>query len=165
MQTNKHTVEVIHPDLEIDEHLPLQESGWVVQRFGWIFIVSVMVAGGLGLFGEGILSKRKVTAGSSKAEYEHYFRYETEMKMLVQSPKHIGSISLSQEYLKKFRIVRFVPEPVDNNTLNNEVRYNFLPAENHIVSIYMISKDYGSISGTMKVNETDKINLHHFIYP
>ena len=165
MPKNKPSVEVIQTDLQIEEDLDLQEKGWVVQRFGWIFIIAVMVAGGAGLFGEGVFSKRTLTAGNSKAEFERFFRYETEMKVLVESSGHIASISFDAQYLKNFRILYFVPEPFNNNTLNNQVRFNFLPGQNRIVSIYMIPKDYGSISGTMKVNEKESFNLHHFIYP
>jgi hypothetical protein len=165
MQKNKYTVEVVDPCLEIDEYLPLQEKGWALQKWGWIFIISIMVAGALGLFGGGILSKQSISSGNSKGEYERFWRYEVEMKVLIESKDHIASISFPEQYLKKFRIVRFVPEPENNNTINNAVRYNFLPSENHTVSIYMISKDYGPIKGPLTVNERDNLNINHFIYP
>lgn len=165
MQRQKHTVEVLNPDLEIDEQLDLHEKGWVIQKVGWTIIITVMIAGGAGIFGNGFLSNQTSISGYIKADYERFFRYETEMKVLVESTNHISSISFSQQYLKDFRIVRFVPEPFNNNTTKKEVRYNFLPGENHIVSVYLIPKDYGRIGGIMKVNETNNINLNHFIYP
>lgn len=39
MQRQKHTVEVINPDLEIDEQLDLHEKGWVIQKVGWTIII------------------------------------------------------------------------------------------------------------------------------
>lgn len=165
MQRQKHKVEVVNPDLEIDEQFHLQEKGWVIQRVGWIIIILVMIAGGLGVFGGGFVSKKSSSSGNIKAEYERFFRYETEMKVLVESSNHISSISFSQQYLKDFRIIRFVPEFDNNNTTENEVRYNFLPGQNHIVTVYLIPKDYGTIGGTMKVNEINNITLNHFIYP
>lgn len=165
MQKNKQVVEVVEPCLEIDEQLDLQKKGWVLQRVGWIFILCVMIAGGLGLFGEGILSGKTVSSGNSRVNYERFFRYEVEMKVLVESSHHIASVSFPQEYLKNFNIVRFVPEPANNSTINNTISFNFLPADNHIVSIYMIPKGYGGISGTMKINGAEVIQLDHFIYP
>lgn len=165
MQRQKHKVEVLNPELEIDEQLHLQEKGWVIQRVGWIIIILVMIAGGLGVFGGGLLSKKSSSSGSIKAEYERFFRYETEMKVLIESSNHISSISFSQQYLKDFRIVRFVPEFDNNNTTENEIRYNFLPGQNRIVTVYLIPKHYGAIGGTMKVNDNNKFNLNHFIYP
>jgi hypothetical protein len=159
------TVETVETSLEIDEVLPLQEKGWVWQRIGWGLILAIMLAGGLGLFGEGLLSEKTATAGNSEVQYEQFFRYEVEMKVLVQSKDHISSISFPGQYLKNFRIVRFVPEPANNNSTNGTVKYNFLPSENNIVSIYMVTKGYGSIGGTMKVNEKDNFQLNHFIFP
>ena len=165
MPKQKNTVEVVEPDFQIDEHLDLQEKGWVTQRVGWIMIIAVMIAGALGLFGNGWISNQTLTSGNIKAEFERFFRYETEMKILVESGDHISSISFPQQYLKDFRIIHFVPEPVNNNTSDNEVRYNFLAGQNKIVTVYLVPKTYGSINGTMKVNETTVLNLNHFIFP
>ncbi len=137
----------------------------MIQRVGWIIIIAGMIAGGLGVFGGGWVSKQSSSTGNIKAAYERFFRYETEMKVLVESSDHISSISFSQQYLKDFRIVRFVPEFDNNNTTENEVRYNFLAGQNRIVSVYLIPKHYGAIVGTMKVNENVNFNLNHFIYP
>ena len=165
MPTQKNTVEAIEPEFKIDEHIDLQEKGWVIQRIGWIMIIAVMIAGGLGLFGSGWISKQTSSSGNIRAEFERFFRYETEMKILVESGDHISSISFPQQYLKDFRIIHFVPEPVNNNTSGNEVRYNFLAGQNKIVSVYLVPKTYGSINGSIKVNETSVLNLDHFIFP
>lgn len=165
MEKTKNTVEVIDPCLEIDEQLELQQKGWAFQKFGWFFILSVMIAGVLGLFGDGVLSGRTLTEGTSSISFQRFFRYETEMKILIQSQSHIASISFPEQYLKKFRIVRFVPEPINNNTIHNSVRYNFLPAENHLVTVYVIAKDFGTVDGVMRINEKENFTLKQFIYP
>ena len=165
MDKHKHTVEVIDPCLEIDEHLALQEKGWALQKFGWFFIIAVMIAGSLGLFGEGVLSSRTLKDGNSSIEFDRFFRYETEMKILVQSKDHIASISFPDQYLKNFRIVRIVPEPVNNNTVQNSIKFNFLPAENRLTTVYLVPKDYGTVAGVMKINEKENFTLNQFIYP
>lgn len=162
---NKRTVEKIQTDLDLNEDLHLQEKGWALQRVGWIFIILIMIAGVLGVFGGGMISSKKLSSGTIKAEFEQFFRYDVEMKILLEATEHIGSISLPQEYLKDFREVRFVPEPVNSNTINTEVLYNFLPGTNRIVTIYLKPEKYGTISGTLKVNGTSNFNLSHFIYP
>ena len=166
MPAQKHSVEVTKPTIEIDEQIKLHEKGWVIQRVGWVLILLVMVAGLLGLFGEGVLSKQTAAAGNIKAEYERFMRYEAEMKVLLEAPnEHIATISLPQEYLKSFRNVRFEPEPLSNNSTANEIIYHFQPASNHIVTLYLTPKGRGSLDGTMKVNGSNAIPLHHFIYP
>jgi hypothetical protein len=165
MEDKEQTVEVVQPCLEIDEHLDLQKKGWKLQKIGWLCIAIIMLAGTAGVFGEGPLSDQTKSTGKTTVNYQRFFRHEAEMKILVESANHIASITLTGEYLKNFKVVRFVPEPVNNNTINKAVRYNFLPAENHIVSLYMIPKEFGSINETMKVNEADTFNLRHLIYP
>jgi len=87
------------------------------------------------------------------------------MKILVESGEHISSITFPQQYLKDFKIVQFVPAPQNNYTSKHEIKYNFLPGQNLIVSIYLVPKNFGAVAGTMKVNETNSIQLNHFIFP
>jgi hypothetical protein len=58
-----------------------------------------------------------------------------------------------------------MPEPESNSTAGSETIYSFLPRENHIVNIYLETQNYGNISGLMKINGKDPIQLQHFIYP
>ncbi|MBD0294127.1 MAG: hypothetical protein ICV84_02845, partial [Flavisolibacter sp.] len=57
MSQQKHTVEEVKTDLEIDEDLDLHEKGWKLQRFGWFFIFALVILAALGVFGDGIASK------------------------------------------------------------------------------------------------------------
>jgi hypothetical protein len=124
-----------------------------------------MVAGLLGLFGGGVLSKQTVKSQQITAEYERFFRYETEMKVVLKSNEHIGSVSLPQQYIQHFRLVHFEPQPENNHSSGNDIVYNFLPENNRIVTIYMIPKDFGTIEGEMRINGADNIQLDHFIFP
>jgi len=166
MAKSKSAIEVIKPQIEIDEEIPLHKKGWVLQRIGWMLILGVMLCGAIGLFGEGWLSEKTVKTGAFSANYEKYFRYETEMKVRLESSgEHIGSVALPQDYLKHFRIVRFVPEPENNVTNGSDVIFNFLPGQNRLVTIYMIPRGRGNIQGEMKINGANNIGLKHFIYP
>lgn len=166
MAKKKHSVEEIKPELEINERLSLHEKGWVVQRVGWVIISLVVVAGALGLFGEGPLSKKTLSSGNIKAEYERFFRYEAEMKIRLQSgDEHIAHIALPQQYVQNFRIVRFEPQPENNQTVADNIVFRFLPEQNRIVSIYLVPKSTGAVSGVMQVNGRHQYPLHHFIYP
>lgn len=165
MNRNKDAIEEAEHDLQIDEVIRLHERGWVIQKIGWGIILAIMVAGLLGVFGGGVVSKRKVESGSVTAEYERFFRYETEMKMVLHSNEHIGSVSLPQQYIKNFRLVRFEPQPENNYSRGDAVVYNFLPENNRIVTIYIIPKTYGTIEGVMRINGANNIQLNHFIFP
>lgn len=166
MAYKKKIVEQIQHRLELDEHLKLHEKGWVIQRVGWIIMLLLVLAGAMGVFGSGIVSKQSPVIGGITVEYERFFRYEAEMKILVQSSAEpVTSISFPQTYLKDFRIVRFVPDPHHNQSTPEDVVYFFQGGQNQIVSAYLIPKDYGSVKGQMKVNQRHVIHLAHFIYP
>src|SRR5688572_2013489 len=153
MPAKKHSVEPVKTTLEIDEAMHLHEKGWIIQRVGWVCIIGVMVAGILGIFGEGTFSKKNPVSGNIKATYERFFRYETEMKVIIESSSdHISNISLPQNYLKSFKLIRFVPEPEQNITSATDVIYRFLPSQNRVVTIYLTPKHRGTIQGDMKVN-------------
>ena len=165
MPAKRQKIETVNPDLEIDEEVRLHQKGWVIQKVGQTIVVLVILAGALGAFGEGLFSTTTPHTGNVNVEYEHFFRYQTEMKILVTSKEHISTISFPPEYLKEFKLIRFMPEPESNSTAGREIIYSFLPGQNHIVSIYLETQNYGSISGSLKINGKDSIQLQHFIYP
>jgi hypothetical protein len=166
MPAKKSAVERVKATLEIDEAIHLHERGWIIQRVGWVCIIGIMVAGILGVFGEGPFSNMKAASGNIKATYERFFRYEAEMKINVESSSdHISNISFPQHYLKYFKVIRFVPEPEQNITSPTDVIYRFMPSQNRVVTIYLTPKQRGTIEGEMKINGTDRFLLHHFIYP
>jgi hypothetical protein len=166
MARRKHTVEVINTDVEIDEHLDLHEKGWVAQKAGWLIMFSIMTAGALGFFGNGLLSNHTNAAGDFRVEYQRFWRYETEMKIRVSSNQgDLRTITLSQDYLEKFRVVRFVPEPQDYSAANRMITYRFSSAGNKIINLYLVTKQNGSVSGSLVINDNDIHTLSHFIFP
>lgn len=164
MPVRKHSIEVIKTGIPIEEDLDLHEKGWVVQRVGWVLMLAIMLFTGLGLFGEGVLSKRSPEIGTNKITYDRFGRYEKEMEIMVEAKENIKTISLPQDYLKHFHIVRIVPEPVNNQAVGSDVQYNFLGDQNKLISLYIKPEDFGSLSGVFKVND-QAIQLNQFIYP
>ncbi|HYH14444.1 MAG TPA: hypothetical protein VD794_04450 [Flavisolibacter sp.] len=165
MADQKQNIEAIVHPVELDELLVMQERGWRIQKIGWFIILAIMLAGLMGVFGSGWISKRSPAIGNIRATYEGFFRYETEMKILIESGVHINSISLPQRYVREFRTLRFEPLPFNNHTEEGDIVFNFLPADNRIVNIYLIPKKYGAIDGTLKINLEHTLPLHHYIYP
>jgi hypothetical protein len=123
MPGNQYYVEQVNTDeIDIDEQLALHEKSWVIQKVGWFFIIGIMVVGLLGLFGEGIMSEKKISKEGVSVTFEKFYRYEAEMRVLVESDTHISSISFPQDYLREFRILRVECRKQQNNT-NTENGY------------------------------------------
>jgi hypothetical protein len=167
MAAQKHTVEVIKTDLEIEEHLELHERGWRTQRVGWFIILALVVLAGLGIFGQGIASKRTVTREGTKVEYERFFRHEAPMKLRVELSNTAGNqpvISFPGQYLKYFKIESIVPESKEVKIEGGQVHYLFDATPPLQVVFYLIPQQIGNIEGTLQTNN-HSIPLTHFIYP
>jgi hypothetical protein len=164
MTVKRHSVGNVKRDLQLDEDPELHERGWVLQKIGWTFIFIVVIAATLGLFGDGVLSTRKPTSGNVTLHFDRFNRHEHEMEVLVQTTgEAINEITLPQSYLKNMRLVRIVPDPVDNRATGNDVTFNFI-GDHNIISIYIRPEAPGTIEGTLKVNNS-MFNISHFIFP
>ncbi|MBD0289576.1 MAG: hypothetical protein ICV79_29775 [Flavisolibacter sp.] len=167
MPQQKHTVEEVKTDLEIDEDLDLHEKGWKLQRFGWFFIFALVILAALGVFGDGIASKTTLTANGAKIKYDKYYRHEARMELKVDAHTTDSSqmvISFPNEYLKKFRVESILPEPKENKLNGDQVSYYFLGSAGMSIVFYLVPQEIGTIHGSMNVNNS-QFPLHHFIYP
>lgn len=167
MAQQKHTVEVIKPDVELDESLTLHERGWKVQRAGWVFIFGMMALAALGLFGEGPVSKRTADVNGSRVEYDRFFRHEARMELKVdlQSSGTEGAVvSFPNAYLKNFRVESILPEPKSNTVAQDQVSYQFDGTPPMHLVFYLVPQQMGTIKGSIRVNN-NTIPLNHFIYP
>ena len=161
----KNAIEQIKPTLEIDEQIGLHKTGWVVQRVGWVLIFLLPVLGAMGMFGEGFISSQKETKGLIETEFERFYRYEKEMQLSIKSPAaHMGQISLPQQYLGNFRVVRIIPEPEHRLAIGQNIVFQFGGNSNRQVTIYAVPQSYGAISGVLTVNN-QQFSLHHYIFP
>ena len=166
MPKQKHTVEVVKTDLEIDEDLDLHEKGWKVQRVGWVFIFALVILASFGFFGDGLVSKKKLSAGNIQVEYDRFHRHEARMdvKFDVNHSDSNSTISFNNQYLKNFKIESIMPEPKEVKIANDHVNYLFNAQGHSNIVFYLIPQQLGSINGIIQVNG-NQFDLSHFIYP
>ena len=165
MATGKYSVETAKTGMELQEDLHLHEKGWIIQRIGWAVLFAVIIAGIIGVFGNGWVSYEKIAAKNITIKYDRFLRYRTETSYQLQSSEHVRTISFPEEFLKNFEVVRFIPEPVENSSSQNNIKYSFNPGDNRIITIYLTPQEYGTVGGQIAVNNNTKLNLAHFIYP
>ena len=61
-------------ELQIDEDMDFQHKEWIAERWGWRIMALVLLAGLLGLFGQGPLSDKTVQSGSLLVQYGRFER-------------------------------------------------------------------------------------------
>src|SRR5687768_8105632 len=79
--SKQNKIERVKHTMELDDKIDLQIRGWKVQRIGWVVILALMLAAALGVFGEGVISKKQVDLGNAQVTYDRFFRYEAQMKL------------------------------------------------------------------------------------
>ncbi|MGV3657459.1 MAG: hypothetical protein ACO1NX_05875 [Chitinophagaceae bacterium] len=160
----KQAVEKILPNLQIDEQVQLHQTGWVVQRIGWVVIFLLPLLGAFGMFGEGMISSRQEEKGGVSVEYDRFYRYEKEMQIDLTSARHMAQVGFPQQYLKHFRIVRIIPEPEQQLASSGNIVFRFSGTDNRHISVYAVPETYGSLRGSVVVNN-QVFSIHHFIFP
>jgi hypothetical protein len=151
--------------LPVEDNIALHKKGWVIQRIGWGLMFAFLLAAVLGLFGEGPLSKRKVTIGHITVEYERFGRYEHGMIMRVESRhENINTIVITDDYLRVFRISNIVPRPQRQAGSGGDVEFYFEGPGNTEVTFYTEPVERRSVNAPVKVNN-NSFSIKQTIYP
>lgn len=167
MKKNGDDVEIVRTDLEIDEQLDAHRRGWVVQRYGLLFIFALVALAAIGVFGDGLTSSVRESANSVTVESERFYRFEARMEVKIAASNTGGgelTVAFPSAYLKHFRIESIQPEPKENVNLNGAVRYTFEGSGTADIIFFLIPQQAGNIRGSVTVNE-HTFDLRHFIYP
>src|SRR5688572_25083927 len=105
MKKNNSTVEKVHADLDIDEHLKMQEKGWAIPDVGMLCMFVFILSAALGRYGDGIVSNQSLTKNEASIEYDRFFRFEAKMDFKVKATGVENTrISFPAEYLSHFEM-------------------------------------------------------------
>ena len=162
----KKAFEIVKTDLEIQEHLDAHKTGFIVQKFGIVFIIGLVVAAALGVFGDGILSKRSDAKGDILLEYERFYRHEARMELsfVMVNVANDAEISFPNQYLKDVRVESIIPEPNSTRIDRDKVHYSFEGKGNMRITFYMVPRKVGTLNGSIDMNG-HSFSLSHFIFP
>lgn len=167
MDKNSEVEPVNQHDLEIDEKLKSHLLGWKVQTAGLVFIFAIVLSAGMGLYGNGVASKKTVSAGLNTIEYERFGRFENMMPLqvkIVSNENGNSEIAISDRYLRKFRIETIMPEPSEVKIQKEQIHYVFESRGSFTVTMYMIPREFGQVGGSLYI-DNDSIVINQFIFP
>ncbi|WP_134092040.1 hypothetical protein [Olivibacter sp. XZL3] len=161
------TVEKVDHSLTLEEDLKLHIRGWKTQKIGAVLILILMILAALGLFGEGLLSARKIVKEGVSVEYEYFLRYQKEMDIAFRlSDQGDIRVAVPLQYLDRFKVARIVPEPNESVISGDYVIYTFRAEKKgkKLCRFYLQAQKPGSVKGSWKVNQ-QHFEMSHFIYP
>jgi hypothetical protein len=160
-------------DLEVDEDPEFQRRTWKVQRVGWIAMLLIIVAAGLGLFGGGPLSWTKAAAGTLQLEYERFIRYDSIATLHIKlSPAAVkdgyAKISLDARYFSGTQINNVWPEPEAQEVTADGYIFMFRIADPHKpahITFYFKMLQVGPLTGHVSLDAGPSVAFHQFVYP
>jgi len=159
-------VEHVKTDLEIDEHLPMQERGWNVRKIGLFFIMAMVLIAAVGFYGDGPVSKRKVGNSISSVEYQRFYRFQARMELTakVNGNDNRVSVTFPGKYLEHFQVESIIPEPEKNIMKGDKLQYLFNGSGDFTITFYFVPRSIGEIDGSIEIND-NRFELNHFIFP
>jgi hypothetical protein len=165
--SNDELIERVNTDLEIDEHLLMQERGWKMQAIGMYLILAIVLTAALGLYGDGPISKRTIE-NIATVEYQRFYRFQSRMALKVQmdntnNPKGLA-VMFPTKYLRHFQVDSVLPEPEKTIINGDQIQYQFNGKGNIMITFYLIPQRIGTIDGSMEVNN-NRFVVNHFIFP
>jgi hypothetical protein len=127
-------------DLSIVERdFEFQRRQWPFYRAFWILMALFLTAGLAGLFGDGILSEKKIEEADFSIEYEKYLRVRKSSELII-NVKELGegsSISINKDYIEKIEIDKISPEPESVEARGGQLIYKFAGVNNSTVIFYL----------------------------
>jgi hypothetical protein len=144
--------------------------GWVFERVGWIAMAAVLLATAAGLFGNGWLSEREVSAGDSfMVRYPRFARAHSPFDLGVDwvLPQQEAALSISRSYLDGFEIAEIRPAPSAVTAGPDRTYYTFRTSEPHAhvgVTFTLRPKHGGRFSGTVGSRDAE-VEVRQLVYP
>jgi hypothetical protein len=162
-------------DLDIDQDLSFQQRDWQAQRIGWGAMLLVVVAGLLGLLGDGPLSK--ASAGGQgdpvRLQFDRFARYGAPTVLTVDlrpggTPEKKVRLWLDRDYVHGVKIERINPEPETAEVGADRVTYVFaLSDRSHpaTVTFNIQPEKRWSRTGRIGLADAPGVSFTQFVHP
>lgn len=160
--------------LEIDEDLPTQGWIWRFERIGWAGLTLFVLAGLIGAFGGGSLSRAEARDASGRltVRFERFARADTsttlEIRVVAAQQSEPLWVHLSKDYFDAARIDRIVPEPERTLVAQDTVRFGFDPnqaGESGLILVTLTPVRFGRIQGSLALPGGPAVEFAQIIYP
>ena len=153
----------------LNETLPFQRREWVVQRIGWVLCALFVLAGLLGLFGNGPLAHRVVTNPALQIEHDWLIRRDapTTWKLTPRAPpaEHRYRVALDANWAQHFRILAIQPEPASARLSAGRWVYEFEASDSVPIVFHVEARRMGTLEGSIRLNDAPPLQVSQFAYP
>lgn len=162
-------------EIEVGCDLDFERRWWRIQRIGWLVFVLLLIAGVLGFFGHGPLSKATVNPPGSAllVDYDRLARRETPCMLELHLEKAALAsgevrIHLNHALVDQTQIKQIVPAPLAAEPLADGVRYLFRidpTCDSACIRFSENPTTPGYVDAEVTVEGARPVRFRQFIYP
>lgn len=155
----------------LNEPLPFQRREWLVQRIGWVAMALVIIAGALGLFGDGPLARREAANAALRIEYDALLHRNAQTTWLLTplAAPHDGRyrLTLDADWARHFRIDDIEPRPQATEVSVGRWVYEFRAQGGRATPIlfHVEPRQLGRFEGSVQLEGTAPLAITQFVYP
>jgi hypothetical protein len=157
-------------DLDIDQHLSVQDFSWRVQQIGQVLMVIFLGAALLGYLGSGPMSRMTVGDPSQLAlEYNRFEHRTRESTLIVRlGPQPAGRVRLwfDERYVSAQPFLDVLPEPEGVEVLEGRLVLTLrVSGAQSAIRIATRPEAIGSLRGRMGILGGPEVAFTQFVYP
>lgn len=118
-----------------------------VQRYAAALMLLFLLAGLLGFFGGGVVSKTKISLNGFEVKYQQYLRENTPSRLVIYLSGDTDSttVSFNKKYIEGVKIGQIMPQPVSSKTSDGRIFYTFNTARQGMLVFYLTPDKPGSV--------------------
>lgn len=149
----------------VDERYPFAQKEHRVNKFFIMFMVSFLILGISGLFGDGPISEQTLSGDIYKIEYHQFLREDTRTGLYIslKNPPDTTVISLTNSYIKDVQIKQVTPTPESVEITDNRLHYSFVTDSGGTIAFSLQPKRSGPKELEIGVQD-DFTRINQFVY-
>lgn len=152
-----------YPGLEIEEDLRVKRFSWVGQLVQYAVLAMVVLAGLLGVFGDGPLARAERRSGSLSVQYDRFQRAERMTVVRIDFADG-GEVALDPALLEHWRVESVVPEPRSVTVDDGTIVYRFRASTSGHAAFRLTPEKMGGRSVRVE-SGGDAVTVAVFVYP
>ena len=144
---------------------------WLTQRLGWGFVALLVLAGLLGVFGDGPLARAEVAGPTALIEFDRFTRRasDSEWKITPTAASADGkmSVMVSAAFAQSFEIKDVLPPPASARLESDRWRYEFDATRlaGAPIVFHIRAQHAGRHTGEIQVGAAAPLLVSQLVYP
>jgi hypothetical protein len=145
---------------------------WHAQRIGWACLALLLMAGGVGLFGNGALAHRTISTHEGELQIDRFARRDAPTLWVIKLgadavPEGIDfKLRISSALLQRVKIEAITPAPRDQAATANAILFTFhYLAPNAQIVFHVEPQHVGWVQGDVQLGDSTPVKVRQFVYP